>query len=402
MTSVPRIVSPDDHVVEPTDLWTSRLALRFLERGPRIERQRIGGMSIRSGAMEFETNEDGDPCDVWCFEDLRVPTFRPSAAAGTPRHEVRMVPITYEDMRPGCYDPAARLVDMDTGGIEASMCFPNMFVRFCGQTFMEAKDRELGHACVEAYNDFMVEQWSAGSDGRLVPCTILPLWDVELCVREMSRNIERGVRAVTFPEIPPYLGLPSIHSGEWDPFFSLCEDAGVVLALHIGSGSKLPTTSPDAPGAVVNTLTQLNAALALTDWLFSGKLVTHPGLKLYLGESQIGWIPFILERADAVWDIHRSWTEVTGTLVPERPSSYFTRNFFVSFFDDAHGIASLDTIGADTVMYETDYPHADTTWPECQEAIAAQLEGLDDETVDKIVRGNASRMLGLVGAKAAL
>lgn len=311
-----------------------------------------------------------------------------------------MVPITFDDMRPGCFDPVARLADMDVAGIEASMNFPNMFVRFCGQTFMEGQDKELGLACVRAYNDWTVEEWCAGSGGRLVPCIILPLWDVALCVQELERNIERGVRAVTFPEIPPYLGLPSIHGDDWEPFFSLAEDAGVVLAMHIGSGSKLPTTSPDAPGAVVNTLTQLNAALALTDWLFSGKLVTHPKLKLYLGESQIGWIPFILERADAVWDIHRSWNEVTGTRVPERPSSYFASNFFVSFFDDPHGIASLDAIGVDTVMYETDYPHADTTWPECQETAAKLLDGLDDATVDKIVRGNASRMLGLVSAGA--
>lgn len=398
---VPRIISPDDHVVEPRNLWTDRLPQRFLERGPHVERMNIGNMSIRTGSLEFEMTDDGAPSDVWCYEDLRVPTFRPSAAAGTPRHEVRMVPITFDDMRPGCYDPVARLADMDAAGIEASMCFPNMFVRFCGQTFMEGQDKELGLACVQAYNDWTVDEWCAGSDRRLVPCTILPLWEVELCVQEMTRNIERGVRAVTFPEIPPYLGLPSIHSDAWEPFFSLCEEAGVVLALHIGSGSKLPTTSPDAPGAVVNTLTQLNAALALTDWLFSGKLVTHPDLTIYLGESQIGWIPFILERADAVWDIHRSWNEVTGTLVPERPSSYFPRNFFVSFFDDPHGVASLDEIGVDTVMYETDYPHADTTWPECQETVAKMLEGLDDVTIEKVVRGNASRMLGLVGATSA-
>ncbi len=395
MSTVPGIVSPDDHVVEPATLWTDRLPSRYRDVGPRIVRQGIGNLSIASGELEYEFTDDGEPCDVWYFEDLRSPLFRPAAAAGVPHHDVEMVPITFDQMRPGCYEPSARLEDMDVAGIDASMCFPNMFVRFAGQTFVEARDKELGLACIRAYNDWMVEEWAGSSGGRLVPMCILPLWDVDACVEELARNVERGVRSITFPEVPPYLGLPSIHSGHWEPLFALCEEAGVVLSLHIGSGSKLPTTSADAPGAVVNTVTQLNAALALSDWLFSGILVRHPDLRIYLGESQIGWIPFVLERADAVWDIHRSWNQVTGSTVPEPPSSYFRSNVFCSFFDDPHGVRSLEEIGVDNVMYETDYPHADSTWPDCAETAERLTKGLDDAVIEKVVRTNALRMLGL-------
>ena len=131
--------------------------------------------------------------------------------------------------------------------VEASLCFPT-FPRFCGQTFTEAKDRELGLACVQAYNDWMVEEWCGDSDGRLIPLIIIPLWDAELAAAEVRRNAERGVHAVCFSEIPPHLGLPSIHSGYWDPFFAgVRGDRAPSIYMHIGSSSQMPATSADAP-----------------------------------------------------------------------------------------------------------------------------------------------------------
>ena len=112
---------------------------------------------------------------------------------------------------------------MDINWVEASLSFPT-FPRFCGQTFLEAKDRELAEACVYAYNDWMVEEWCGDSGGRLIPLTLIPLWDADLAAAEVRRNAARGVRAVCFSEIPPHLGLPSIHTGYWDPFFVACEE----------------------------------------------------------------------------------------------------------------------------------------------------------------------------------
>ena len=120
-----------------------------------------------------------------------------------------MSPITYDEMRPGCYEPKARLEDMDINWVEASLSFPT-FPRFCGQTFLEAKDRELAEACVYAYNDWMVEEWCGDSGGRLIPLTLIPLWDADLAAAEVRRNAARGVRAVCFSEIPPHLG-PAEH-----------------------------------------------------------------------------------------------------------------------------------------------------------------------------------------------
>ena len=155
-------------------------------------------------------------------------------------------------------------------------CRSRSFPRFCGQTFTEAKDKELAQACVLAYNDWMVEEWCGDSGGALIPLIIIPLWDVELAAAEVRRNAARGCHAVCFSEIPPHLGLPSIHSGYWDPLFEACEETDTVVCMHIGSSSRMPATSGDAPVAVAATLSFNNAMASLADWLFSGKLVKFP------------------------------------------------------------------------------------------------------------------------------
>ena len=271
--------------------------------------------------------------------------------------------VTYEDMRPGSYEVKPRLEDMDVNHIEAALCFPT-FPRFCGQTFTEAKDHELGLLCIEAYNDWMVEEWCGDSGGRLIPLCLIPLWDAELAAKEVRRNADRGVRAVCFSEIPPFLGLPSVHDPDhyWDPFFRACAETQTIVNMHIGSSSKMPSTSADAPPAVGSTLTHTNATFSLVDYLFSGVFVRIPELKVAYSEGQIGWIPYILERADRVWEDNRGWGGVAD-IVPEKPSSYFKDHVWGCFFDDAHGLKSVDEIGEDNITYESDYPHSDSTRP---------------------------------------
>jgi predicted TIM-barrel fold metal-dependent hydrolase len=345
------------------------------------------------GNYEITFNDDGPKADCWLFEDLIYVHKRHVAAVGFSRDNMTMSPITYDEMRDGCYEPRARLADMDLNWVEASLCFPT-FPRFCGQTFTEAKDRHLGLACIYAYNDWMVEEWCGDSDGRLIPLPIIPLWDAALAAEEVERNAARGARAVCFSEIPPHLGLPSIHSGYWDPFFAACSDTQTVVCMHIGSSSRMPATSGDAPSAVAATLSFNNAMASMSDFLFSGVLVRYPELKLAYSEGQIGWIPYILERADDVWLEHRAWGGVKD-IVPEPPSTYYYRNMFGCFFRDRHGIDSIDQVGRDNITFETDYPHTDSTWPETKQVAEKLLAGLPDETIYKIVRGNAIRMLGL-------
>ncbi len=390
---IPRIISVDDHVVEPAHLFSTWLPAKHRAAGPRCETRRLR-VDFEGGASYVTRfTEDGTPGDVWFYEDLVVPLRRNIAAAGFPREEMTLAPITYDTMRRGCWDPAARLVDMDTNWVEASLCFPT-FPRFCGQTFAEAKDKDLALACVRAYNDWMVDEWCGDSRGRLIPLTIVPLWDVMAAAAEVQRNAARGVRAVCFSECPAKLGLPSIHSGYWDPFFAVCEATDTVVNMHIGSSSTTTNTSADAPAAVQITLSFNYSLISLSDYLFSGVFVRFPNLKVAYSEGQMGWIPFVLQRADDVWREHRGWNGVADAL-PEPPSTYFFRNVYACFFRDDIGVAMIERVGPDNITFETDYPHTDTTWPHTKQVATDMLAGVSDDIVYKLLRGNAIRMLGL-------
>ena len=393
---IPKIISVDDHVVEPPHLFDRWLPEKFQSHPdkPRVERRGIAGIQYKGGTTyEYQWDESAPKADIWFYGDLIAVHKRHVAAVGFDRDDMTMSPITYDEMRPGCYDPKARLADMDIDGVEASLCFPTM-PRFCGQTFAEAQDKDLALACVEAYNNWMIEEWCGDSGGRLIPLPLVPLWDVELAAKAIYANSARGATAVAFSEIPAKLGLPTLHSGYWEPFFRACAETKTVVCMHIGSSSQMPATSSDAPPAVAATLSFGNAMSSLSDFLFSGLLVRYPDLKLAYSEGQIGWLPYILERVDDVWREHRAWGGVRD-LIPEPPSTYWHRQIYGCFFRDRHGLESLHRIGVDNVTYETDYPHTDSTWPDSMKLFEEQVADLDDETVYKLVRGNAIKMLRL-------
>jgi predicted TIM-barrel fold metal-dependent hydrolase len=391
--TIPPIVSVDDHLVEPADLWTSRLPSDLRDRGPHIVYAPQDDKPILDGAMYIERpGTSGREVAWWVYEDHYYSLKRIVAAAGYPPEEVELTGVTYDEMRKGCWDRDARLADMTANHVEASLCFPN-YPRFAGQIFLRGKDKDLAHHCVQAYNDFVVEQWSAGTGGRLIPLCIIPLWDVALAVAEVRRNAARGVRAVAFSECPAWLDLPSIHSGYWDPFFAICAETGTVVCMHIGSGTRTTRTSPDAPDAVHGTNIFMNSAASMTDFLFSGVLPRFPKLQLLYAEAQIGWIPYVIERVDDVWRTHR-WA-LGAHPDGEPPSTYYHRQVNSCFFKDSVGLRMLDLVGEDNVLFETDYPHQDGTWPHTEEVAADLLGGLDQRVVDKIVRGNAIRLFGL-------
>src|SRR5450432_3496453 len=194
MGDIPKIISVDDHVIEPANVWVDRLPARYKEIGPHVKRAPMGEMTFIGGKFSYVPGGEGPQCDWWHYEDKAIPQTRLSAAVGFDRDEVKITAITYEEMRKGCWDPKARLADMDANWTEAQMCFPT-FPRLCGQTFLEAKDKDVALECVRAYNDFQVEEWAGTADGRLIPLIIVPLWDAELAATEVRRNAARGVRA---------------------------------------------------------------------------------------------------------------------------------------------------------------------------------------------------------------
>jgi predicted TIM-barrel fold metal-dependent hydrolase len=393
LEKIPPLVDVDAHVVESPDLWSSRLPARYRDQGPRLLQAPAGDIQLIDGKYVERPGTAGPDVAWWHYEQTMAQLKRYIAAAGVPADEVTLEGVSYADIRPGCWQPGERLKDMDINGVQAQMCFPN-YPRFCGQIFLWGQDKELSRLCVEAYNDWMVEEWCGSSGGRLIPLCIVPLWDVELAVAEVRRNAARGVRAVAFSELPSYLGLPSLHSRDWDPFFAACQETGTVLSMHIGSGTKTPQTSADAPMAVGATIIFGNSVASITDFLFSGVLNRFPDLKLLYAEAQIGWIPYLLERADDVWETHRGWSHGQDNC-PEPPSTYYFRQVHSCFFKDSVGVELIDSVGLDNVLFETDYPHQDGTWPHSREAAAMQFGHLDQAKIDQIARGNAIRLLGL-------
>jgi predicted TIM-barrel fold metal-dependent hydrolase len=393
LARIPLIVDLDAHLVEPADLWTKRLPTKYQDVGPHIELLPMGQPKLDGGRYIEEPGTEGKPIAWWRYEDYEYSVKRLIAAAGYPADEISLDGVTMDDMRPGCWKPSGRLADMDLNGVEAQMCFPN-YPRFCGQIFLWGKDKELAHLCVKAYNDFTVEEWAAEGEGRLIPLCLVPLWDVQLAAAEVRRNAARGVRAVAFSELPPYLGLPSIYSGYWDPFFEACDETGTVICCHIGSGTKTPKTSDDAPEAVTGTIIFGNSVGAMADYLYSGVFARYPNLKVLFAEAQIGWIPYLLERIDDVWETHRGWSH-SQQYVKERPSTYYSDHIFSTFFKDAVGVSLIDQVGEDNATFETDYPHQDGTWPYSREQAAEQFSDLDDGLIYKLTRGNAIKLLDL-------
>jgi predicted TIM-barrel fold metal-dependent hydrolase len=392
---LPWVVSVDDHVVEPPDVWTSRLPAKDRERGPRVVRATCRTEYVTANTVKYHFGGDGPETDWWVYEDLRKPVPQVVACVGFPRESLTMEPIAYADMRPGCYDPAARLADMDLNHTEMSLCFPT-FPRFCGQTFLEAQDRDLALACVRAYNDWMVEEWCGGSGGRLLPLCLIPLWDPRLAAEEVRRNAARGCRAVAFTELPANLGLPSIHDPAryWDPFFAACDETGTVVCMHIGSSSRMPVTSPDAPEGVRMALTFANAQYSFVDWLMSGALARFPKLKIAYSEGQIGWMPFVLERIDNIFRHSRAWAGLDPSIT-ELPSTYAAGRVFGCFFEDDFGIASRAAVGLDRITFETDYPHQDSTWPRTRDILERIAAEVGPDELYGIARGNALAMLGM-------
>lgn len=389
--SIPKIISVDDHVVEPPDLWTSRLPERFKERGPRIVRERG---AIDHTTFQWTPTDDGQVADVWYYDGLRSPLNRLSAAVGL--GDLGFGQTTFDEIHPGCWQQRERLQAMDENHVDVSVCFPNTLPRFCGQTFMEQPDKELSKLCVEAYNDWIIDEWCAGDAyGRLIPLAILPLWDVDLAVAEIRRCADKGCHAIAFSENPHPLGLPSIHSGAWDPVFAACEETETVVCMHIGSSSKMPQTTPDAPFIVSSTLTFQNAMGSMIDFVFSGTLERFPDLVIAYSEGQVGWMPYVMERMDKLWEERVDNSFGSGLKNP--PTSYLEGRMYGCIFDDETGLEARDRIGMDRITFEVDFPHADSTYPNTEKVATKICEqaGLNDDEIYALMRGNAIRAFGL-------
>ncbi|GAA1851379.1 amidohydrolase family protein [Pseudonocardia ailaonensis] len=367
-----KLISVDDHLVEHPMVWQDRLPEAYKEAGPKI--------------VETETGQQ-----LWQYEDRRSSNIGLNAVAGKDPSEYGIDPLRYDEMIPGCYQPGERLKDMDIDGVYSGLCFPT-FPRFAGTTFNEGKDRKLSLLCVQAYNDFMLDEWSATAPDRLPALCILPFWDVEAAAAEVRRVAGKGAKAITFPENPVPLGLPSFHTDHWEPVWNAIEETDLPVCLHFGTSRDIPITAPDAPEAAWISLMGTNSMKAMSDLCFSPVFHRHPGLKVSLSEGGVGWIPYLLERMDATWERHRFYQKVNQEV---RPSELFRRNIWGCFISDDIGIILRHEIGLDRLTWECDYPHSDSNWPNSRKLLEASFLDVPDHEVRTIVETNAAKLFKL-------
>jgi predicted TIM-barrel fold metal-dependent hydrolase len=363
-----QLISVDDHVIEHERVWLDRLPAKYLDVGPRI-------VELDGGTQ------------AWSFEGKVIPTIGLNAVAGKDPKDFGVDPVRFDEMLPGCYDVTARLADMDLDGVHAQMCFPS-FPGFCGSTLLAARDKELSTACVVAWNDFILDEWCATAPERFIPMVMVPFWDVEASVAEVERTAAKGAKAITFSEAPHRLNLPSYHSDHWDPFLAAVQAADMPLCLHFGTGGA-PVTASDAPFAVAIALFGMNSQFTTIDLLLSPVLHKFPRLRVALSEGGIGWIPYVLERADYTWERHRWYTGINPDV---RPSSLFRDHIFGCFIADDAGIQGRSLIGVDNIMFEGDYPHSDCNFPASREKLAHVLAEVPDAEAGKIAEENARRV----------
>ncbi|MEY2477225.1 MAG: hypothetical protein QOG87_2540 [Actinomycetota bacterium] len=363
------LVSVDDHVVEPPDLFEGHLPKSLMDKAPTIKRK-----------------DDGT--EVWVYEGNEIPNIGLNAVSGRPPEEYGIEPTSFSEMRRGCYVIADRVDDMNANGVLGSMCFPS-FPQFCGQLFSRSEDKEVGLAMLRAYNDWHIDEWCGTYPGRFIPLSLPPIWDPNLMADEVRRVAKKGCHAVTFSENPEKLGHPSFHSDYWDPFWKACEDEGTIICLHIGSSSALVITSVEAPIDVMITLQPMNIVQAAADLLWSRVIKKFPTLKFALSEGGIGWIPYFLERVDYVYQNHKGWTY--QDFGDQLPSQVFNERLITCFIDDAAGIEMRHHLNLDNITWECDYPHSDSTWPHSPEVLAKSLTGVPDDHINKMTHENAMR-----------
>ena len=362
------LISVDDHIVEPPDLFDGRVPKRFAGRFPE---------NVKGAAGE----------DVWLFEGKPIPNVALNAVAGRRPEEYGFEPTAYSQLRKGCYDVDARVDDMNANGVLASLNFPS-FVGLGGMLLDRAQDKELALAVLQAWNDWHIEDWCGRHPGRFIPLALVPLWDAKLAGDEVRRVSQKGCHAINFVPNPSSIGRPSLHSETWDPLWQACNDEGTTICLHISDASgTVPSLDTPVDAFIANMPVTLYATAS--DLTYSPILRKFPDIKFALSEGGTGWIPHFLERVDWVYGRHRAWTH--QDFGGKRPSQVFLDHVYTCFIHDEAGIQARHAAGLRNMSWESDYPHSDTTWPRSPEMLWESLRSLPDAEIALITHENAMR-----------
>jgi predicted TIM-barrel fold metal-dependent hydrolase len=368
-----KLFSTDDHLLEPPELWQTRLPAKYQDVCPRL--------------IE---DEDGLK---WLVEDRQVSMPLRNEFVGGRQDDAPMgmqeQPLRREDLLPEYYDASARAEVLRKDGLIGSICFPTL-PKFSGTLFLDFKDKELAGECVGAWNDFVFDEWCAAEPSFYVPMTLVSLWDPERAAQEIRTNAARGGRAVSLPENPVPLGLPSFFSESWDPMWRAIEETDTVVCMHVATSGQLTFPSPEIPWSAAIILVQANAASCFINLLFSPILRKFPKIQFVLSEGGISWVPALLERADRMLEIHTRWDD--GARIEHTPTEIFQRNFTACMVVEPAAVELRHRVGIDRITFETDFPHAETTYPNTQPQVEKLFAGVPQDEVEAMASGNAMRL----------
>ncbi len=388
------VIDTDSHVSEPPDLWSSRLPSKWADSMPRIARL------------------PGRDEEFWWIGDRVVQSAWMLSVAGW-KEPLPSHPRVQEEVDPAAYDPVERATRLDEHGVAAQVLYPNI-LGFHILSLLTVDDPAFRLACVTAYNDFLAE-FAAAAPGRFIPIMALPIWDVEASVAEMERAAGLGHRGILFSNALEKAGMPRMRDPHWHPILSAAQDAGLSVNFHIGFG-KTRDAGPIAPEARNlpreearrailaevargSTLSLQSNSEAIVELIVSGMCHQFPTLNFVSVESGFGYVPYLLETLD--WQ----WKAVGAAGVhPERlmPSEYFRRQIYATFWFEHQALVPLVDQWADNVMFETDFPHPTCLAPgpgsytdSARNVIEANLSGLSEATLQKILHDNAARVYGV-------
>jgi len=372
-----KIVDVDTHLTEPPDLWTARLPEGLKARGPYMKR--VGEM------------------DYWHIGDKVIAPGGASVIDKARNKTLGRLSLPrLEQIHPAAYDVKERLKFMDDMGIYAQICYPNGFAS-SSVSLLQWMDKEFAEVLIKIYNDDRADAQKA-SGQRMFPMALLPVWDSKAMAKEARRCVEDlGLKGFNLPDRPEQFGLPSFMEDHWAPFFEICNDGGVPINFHIATGG-IDGFSITWKGfefarklAVGAMLFYIGNAATMGNFIVSGLLDKYPKLKIVSVESGIGWIPFLLEALEYQVD-----EMMPDKGLQRRPIEYFRDQMYASFwFEKTAPQKMLDIIGPDNVMFETDFPHPTSLYPDPQANIQEALGGLDRVTVKKVLQDNAVRCYNL-------
>lgn len=377
------IIDADAHVSESADIWTKRLPAKWQDDAPRMVR-----------------DEDGE--DYWYIGGQRaLASVGGTAYAGFVENEewgLMTRPRNFDEIPIPAWDAKARLQYLNSVNIWAQVIYPNVG-GFGNQAFFKMEDQGLRLACVQAYNDWLLE-WCSEDSRRLIPVMATPFWDIDATVKEIERCAALGHRAVLFTGEPQRWDLPYFADHRWDPVWSTVEDTGLTVSLHVGSGDnefhlknqRIKFQGVRSSTALMMSGLFLGNAVQVVDLLLSGIFPRHPKLKVVSVESGAGWLPFALEAADYFFEqfgVNQEMPEYEGL-----PSDYVRDHLYVTyFFENRHIGQLLNQIGTDNILFETDYPHAVSLYAKhVAEAISASLGDQPDEIRRQLTWGNSASL----------